>query len=246
MEAPANQISTCVKGKFGWDFVNSPERLLQPLIRRGDQFDPVSWDEALDYTAKRLSEIRDKHGPDAIACISSSKCTNEDNYLMQKFARAVIGTNNIDNCSRYCQTPATEGLRRTFGLGGDTGSITDLAMADLVMIVGANPAESHPVLSTRIRRAHKKTGRNLIVADLRKNDMANRADLWLHPKAGTDMVWLSAVTKYIIDQRWHNRAFIEQHVNGFDDFKSGWRCTRSTMQKRRPGFRVMKSSGPQR
>lgn len=218
MEAPANQISTCIKGKFGWDFVNSDERLTSPLIRRGDEFVPVSWEEALDYAAQRLSEIKEKHGPDAIGLISSSKCTNEENYLMQKFARAVIGTNNIDNCSRYCQTPATEGLKRTFGLGGDTGSIKDLANSDLVMIVGANPAESHPVLSTRIRRAHKKRGQKLIVADLRRNDLSNRADIFLHPKPGTDLIWLSAVTKYIIDQGWHDKKFIEAHANGFDDF----------------------------
>lgn len=220
MEAPANQISTCVKGKFGWEFVNSPERLLHPLIRKGDRFVQVSWDEALDYTATRLREIRDNYGPDAIGVISSSKCTNEENYLMQKFARAVIGTNNIDNCSRYCQTPATEGLRRTMGYGGDTGSIQDIAHADLVIIIGANPAESHPVLSTRIRRAHKHFGQKLIVADLRRNDMAARADLWLHPRAGTDFIWLAAVTKYIIDQGWHNEAFIREKVNRFDEFRA--------------------------
>lgn len=218
MEAPANQISTCIKGKFGWDFVNSEERLTSPLIRKGDEFIPVSWSEAMEYTVKRLREIKETHGPDAIGCISSSKCTNEENYLMQKFARAVIGTNNIDNCSRYCQTPATEGLRRTFGLGGDTGSIHDLSITDLVIIIGANPAESHPVLSTRIRRARKKNGQKLIVADLRKNDLAHRADIMLHPRPGTDLIWLSAVTKYIIDHSWHATDFISKQVNGFDAY----------------------------
>ncbi|MCL6549326.1 MAG: molybdopterin-dependent oxidoreductase, partial [Alicyclobacillus sp.] len=216
MEAPANQISTCVKGKFGWDFVNSPERLTKPLIRRGDAFQEATWDEALDYVASRLTDLRKRYGPDAIGYISSSKCTNEENYLMQKFARAVMGTNNIDNCSRYCQTPATEGLRRTMGLGGDTGSIRDLAMADLVLIVGANPAESHPVLSTRIRRAQKKFGQKLIVADLRKNGMAERADLWLHPRAGTDLIWIAAVTKYILDQGWEDKQFLAQRVEGLE------------------------------
>lgn len=218
MEAPANQISTCVKGKFGWDFVNSPDRLLQPLVRQGDAFVPVTWDEALDFTVRRLTEISEAHGADSIGYISSSKCTNEENYLMQKLARAVMGTNNIDNCSRYCQAPATEGLRKTMGLGGDTGSIEDLANADLVVIVGANPAESHPVLSTRIRRAHKTRGQKLIVADLRRNDMAQRADLFLHPSPGSDLVWLSAVTKYIIDQGWQAQSFLDERVNGFDDY----------------------------
>lgn len=219
MEAPVNQISTCVKGKFGWDFVTSEERLTQPLLRQGDAFVPVSWEKALAYTAQRLLEISNEHGPDAIGFISSSKCTNEENYLMQKLARSVVGTNNIDNCSRYCQTPATEGLRRTFGYGGDTGSIEDLEQADLVIIVGANPAESHPVLSTRIRRAKKKHGQKLIVADLRKNDLAKRADLYLHPEPGTDLVWLSAVTKYMIDQGWHDEGFLQKRVKGLASYR---------------------------
>lgn len=218
MDAPANQISTCVKGKFGWDFVNSSERIVEPLIRKGDAFYPVSWDEALDYTAAKLREIRDREGANAIGYISSSKCTNEENYLMQKFARAVMNTNNVDNCSRYCQSPATEGLRRTMGYGGDTGSITDLAAAELVIIVGANPAESHPVLSTRIRRAQKKYGHKLMVADLRKNDMGKRADLFLHPNPGTDLVWLSGVTKYILDCGKSDEAFLNARVAGLEEY----------------------------
>jgi formate dehydrogenase major subunit len=102
----ANGVSTCIKGKFGWDFVNSPDRLTKPLIREGDRFREASWDEALDFVARRFTEIKTDHGPDALAFISSSKCTNEESYLMQKLACAVIGTNNMDNCSRYCQAPA--------------------------------------------------------------------------------------------------------------------------------------------
>ena len=141
---PTNGISTCVKGKFGWDYVNSTDRLTTPLIRDGDKFREASWDEALQLIARRLTEIKTEHGPDSIALISSSKCTNEESYLMQKLARAVIGTNNIDNCSRYCQAPATMGLFRTVGYGGDAGSITDIAQAGLVLIIGSNTAESHP------------------------------------------------------------------------------------------------------
>ena len=131
----------------------------------------------------------------------------------------IMHTHNIDNCSRYCQAPATEGLRRTMGYGGDSGSISDLAQADLVMIVGANPAESHPVLSTRIRRAHKLRGQKLIVADLRKNGMAARADIFLHPKPGADLVWISAVTKYILDQGKENKAFLANRVTGLDEYR---------------------------
>ena len=116
---------------------------------------------------------------------------------MQKLARAVIGTNNIDNCSRYCQTPATKGLSRTVGYGGDAGSIHDIENAALVLIVGSNTAESHPVLATRVKRAHKLHGQRFIVADLRENEMARRADIHLRPNPSTDMVWVSAISRYI-------------------------------------------------
>jgi len=217
-EAPVNSISTCVKGKFGWDFVNSEDRLTKPLIRRGDRFEEATWDEALSLIASKLSEIRKEHGSDAIGYIASSKCSNEENYLFQKFARAVMGSNNVDNCSRYCQSPATAGLMRTVGIGGDAGTISDIADAGLVLVVGANPAESHPVLATRIKRAHKLRGHKLIVVDLRKHELAERADLFLRPIPGTDLIWLSAVTKYIIDQGWHAEAFLRDRVNGFDDY----------------------------
>lgn len=214
-QAPANQISTCVKGKFGWDFVNSEERLTTPLIRRGDTFYEATWDEALDLVARKLAETKAAYGADSLGFISSSKITNEENYLMQKLARGVMGTNNIDNCSRYCQSPATDGLMRTVGLGGDSGTIQDIAKAGLVIIVGANPAEAHPVLATRVKRAHKLHGQKLMVVDLRKHEMAERADLFVRPKLGTDHVWLSAITKYLIDMDWHDQAFLDQNVNGF-------------------------------
>jgi formate dehydrogenase major subunit len=218
-DGPTNGISTCVKGKFGWDFVNSKDRLTTPLIRDGDRFRPATWDEALGLIARRLSEIRAATGPDSLAFISSSKCTNEESYLMQKLARAVIGTNNIDNCSRYCQAPATMGLFRTVGYGGDSGSIADIEQASLVLIVGSNTAESHPVLATRVKQAHKLRGQTLIVADLREHEMARRADVFLRPKPGTDLIWLSAVSRYILDQGLAKTGFLDRWVNGLDTYR---------------------------
>lgn len=217
-EAPANGISTCVKGKFGWDFVNSEERLTKPLIREGDSFREAEWDEALNLIARKFTEIKEKHGPDALSFITSSKCTNEESYLMQKLGRAVAGTNNIDNCSRYCQTPATVGLFRTVGYGGDAGSIEDIKNSELVLIIGSNTSESHPVLSTRVKRSQKLNGQKVIVADLREHEMAERSDLFVRPRAGTDMVWLSAITKYIIDQGWADEKFLQEKVNGLEEF----------------------------
>jgi len=216
---PANGVSTCIKGKFGWDYVNSADRLTKPLIREGYKFREATWDEALDLVARRFSEIKKENGPDALAFISSSKCTNEESYLMQKLARAVIGTNNMDNCSRYCQAPATTGLFRTVGFGGDSGSISDIEQADLVVIIGSNAAENHPVLATRVKRAHKLHRQKLIVSDLRKNEMAERADVFLQPRPGTDLFWLSAVTKYILDNGLAKQAFLDEWVNGVAEYR---------------------------
>jgi len=220
VDGPVNGVSTCVKGKFAWDYINSEERLTKPLIREGDQFREASWDEALDLVAHRLTQLKLEHGPDSIGYISSSKCSNEESYLMQKFARAVGFTNNVDNCSRYCQTPATKGLSRTVGYGGDSGSIADIENAGLVIIIGSNTAEAHPVLATRVKRAHKLRGQKLFVFDLRKHEMARRADLFVKPKPGTDMVWLSAITRYLIDNGLAHRDFIDKWVNGFDEYRA--------------------------
>jgi formate dehydrogenase major subunit len=217
-DGPVNGVSTCIKGKFAWDHINSEDRLTKPLIRENGAFREASWEEALTLVARRLNEIKAANGPDSIGLISSSKCTNEESFLMQKLARAVVGTNNVDNCSRYCQSPATAGLFRTVGYGGDSGSFTDIAAADLVLIVGSNTAESHPVLATRIKRAQKLHGLKLIVSDLRENEMARRADLYFHPQPGTDLIWLSAVTRYLIDNGFGKTGFINRWVNGFDEY----------------------------
>ncbi len=167
----------------------------------------------------RFKEIKATHGADALGFIASSKCTNEESYLMQKLSRAVIGTNNVDNCSRYCQSPATTGLFRTVGYGGDSGSIADIEKADLVVIIGSNTAESHPVLATRVKRAHKLHGQKLIVSDLREHEMARRADLFLHPRPSTDLVWLSAVSRYLLDNGLADTEFLNRWVNGLAEYR---------------------------
>lgn len=218
-DGPVNGISTCIKGKFGWDYVNASDRLTKPLIRESWGFREASWDEALNLIARRFSEIKAAHGPDALAFVASSKCTNEEAYLVQKFARQVIGTNNVDNCSRYCQSPATMGLFRTVGYGGDSGTIKDLEQAELVLCIGSNTAESHPVLATRIKRAHKLRGQKLVVVDIREHEMARRADLFLRPQPGTDFIWLNALSKFILDNGLADAQFIDQKTNGLDAFR---------------------------
>jgi len=219
LHGDANQISTCVKGKFGWDYVNHEERLQKPLIRTANGFREATWEEALSLVTEKLAQIKQQYGPDSIGVVVSSKTTNEDGYLMQKFGRAVIGTNNIDNCSRYCQSPATMGLFRTVGYGGDSGSIEDIGKSALVLVVGSNTAESHPVLATRVKRAHKLFGQRLIVADPREHEMARRADIHFRPRPGTDLVWISAMSRYMFDNGHAKLDFIQQWVNGVDEFR---------------------------
>lgn len=216
----ANGISTCVKGKFGWDYVNSEDRLTSPLIRDGDRFREATWDEALALVARRFTEIRAAKGPDALAFVASSKASNEEAFLVQKFARQVIGTNNVDNCSRYCQSPASKGLSLTVGIGGDSGTIKDIENASLVITVGSNTAESHPVLATRVKRAQKLGHTRVIVFDIREHELARRADEFHRPNPGTDFVWLAAVSKFILDNGLEDRDFLRERVNGLDEFRA--------------------------
>jgi formate dehydrogenase major subunit len=220
-ESPANGIASCVKGKFGYDFVNSTNRLTDPWVRDADRFRIAAWEDALDLVARRLSEIKERFGPDAIGVIATCTGTNEEGYLTQKLARQVIGTNNVDNCARYCQAPATTGLFRTVGVGADAGTMVDIEASDLVMTIGSNAAEAHPVLAGRVKRAHKLRGQRLLVVDPRRHELAERADLFLSPRSGTDLVLLNAVARYIIDHGWEARSFIESRTVDFEKFRDG-------------------------
>jgi formate dehydrogenase major subunit len=218
-ESPANGMATCIKGKFGWGFLNGPDRLTKPLLRSGDGFRGVSWSEAIAYLADRLKAIRASAGPDAIGILANCTGSNEEAFLVQKLARAVVGTHNVDNCARYCQAPASTGLLRTVGVGADAGGFADIEGADLVLTIGSNTAESHPVLAGRIKRAQKLRGQRLIVVDLRRTPMADRADVFVRPRPGTDLVFLNAVARYILDQGWQASAFIVDRTRGFDAYR---------------------------
>ncbi|MGP9633617.1 formate dehydrogenase subunit alpha [Halomonas sp. AOP43-A1-21] len=218
-DAPANGISTCIKGKFAWDFVNSEKRLTTPLIRENGQFREASWDEALDLVARRLLNVRDIHGPQSVGFIGSSKASNEEAYLTQKIARLIIGTNSVDNSSRYCQNPATKGLFRTVGYGGDAGTIKDIEQAEVVVLVGSNTAENHPVIASRIKSSQKLHGQKLVVFDPRKHEMAERANLFMRPNASTDLIWASALSRYMFDNDLADYEFLERRVNNVDEYR---------------------------
>ena len=217
-DAPVNDFSTCVKGKFGYEFVESDGRLTTPLVREGDGFREASWDEALDRVAAGLSDVVDESGPDALACFASSKCTNEEDYLMQKFARQVLGTKNIDNCARLCHSSTVAALVQTVGYGAMTNRIEDIANTDCYLITGSNTTESHPVLATRIKQ-NVRDGADLFVFDPRRVGIADHATQYSRVNPGFDVAWINGLIRYVVANDLHDEAFIEAHTHDFADLK---------------------------
>jgi formate dehydrogenase major subunit len=217
-DAAVNQGHTCLKGRYAFSFYNHPDRLRTPMIRKNGELQPATWDEAYDYIAHRLTEIKAQHGPDAIAAISSARCTNEENYLMQKFLRAVIGTNNIDSCARVCHSPTALGMQRAFGTGAATNSIIDLKYTDAIMVIGANPTDAHPVTGAKLKQFAMK-GKTTIVIDPRRTEMARYATHHLQLKPGTNVALLNMMLYYIITEGLEDQTFIENRTEGYDEFK---------------------------
>ena len=216
-DAPINGISTCVKGKFGYDFVNSDDRLTSPLVRDEDgDFRVASWDEALDRVAEGLGGIRDDHGGDALAVIASSKATNEENYLMGKFARQVLGTNSVDNCNRLCHSSTVAGLARTYGYGAASVSVDDVASTDCYLLTGSNTTEAHPVIATRIKQ-NVRDGADLLVFDPREVQIAEYATQYSRVEPGYDAVWINGITRHVIENDLYDEAFVTERTTGFED-----------------------------
>jgi len=212
-----NDGNLCVKGRFGLDFVASEERLTTPLIKRNGKFEPAAWDEALELVAQRLGEIRTEHGPDSIAGLSSAKCTNEDNFVFQKFIRAGIGTNNVDHCARLCHASTVAGLARAFGSGAMTNSIDELKTADCIFVIGSNTTEAHPVIALSIKEAVVKNGARLIVADPRGIDLVRFCEMHIAQKPGTDVALINAMMNVIINEDLHDKDFINDRTECFAD-----------------------------
>ncbi|HUX15690.1 MAG TPA: formate dehydrogenase subunit alpha, partial [Phycisphaerae bacterium] len=209
----------CVKGRFGADFIGHEERLRTPLIRKDGELVPATWDEALALVAERLGDIRDRHGPDAVAGLSSAKTTNEENYLMQKFMRAVVGTNNVDHCARLCHASTVAGLARAFGSGAMTNSIADLDQADVIFVIGSNTTECHPIIGAAVKRAVRFGKTRLIVADPRVIELAEMADLHLQQRGGTDVALINALIHVILAEGLEAKAFIAERTEGFEDLR---------------------------
>ncbi|MEE9383036.1 MAG: formate dehydrogenase subunit alpha [Nannocystaceae bacterium] len=217
-DGSANRGHTCVKGRFAHQFAHSSDRLKTPLIRGDDgRLHAASWQEALDLIARRFAEIRE-HGPHAFASISSSRCTNEENYLMQKFARVVMRTNSIDNCSRVCHSPSAFALGHALGTGAGTNSFQDVEVSDVLLIVGANPTEAHPVFGARIKQAVLK-GAKLIVIDPRNTELARLADVHIPLRPGSNVAVINAIQHVLIEAGLVDDAFIAQHSEGYEEVK---------------------------
>lgn len=217
LDDPENQSSLgmlCVKGRFGLGFVNHNDRLTTPLIRENGDLKPATWDEALDYVARRLSELRG----DSFATLCSAKATNEDGYAQQKFSRLVMNSNHIDHCTRLCHSPSVEAMLTSLGSGATSNSYQDYEEAGCLVIIGSDANSNHPVAAARMRRAILEKGAKLIIINPRRIEMCDFADLWLRPRPGTDVALLNAMAKVIIDNNLADQEFIESRTEGFDEW----------------------------
>ncbi len=210
----SSQGLLCVKGRFGTAFVNHSDRLTTPLIRGPEGLRPASWEEALDLVAEKFAEHRGAFG-----AFSSAKATNEDNYVLQKFVRAVMGTNNIDHCTRLCHSPSVEAMLAQLGSGATSNSYSDYEAADCLFVVGADPSSNHPVAASRMRTAVDR-GAALIVLNPKRIELCDHTDLWLRQYPGTDVAVLNGMARVILDEGLADDAFIAERTEGYAEWRA--------------------------
>jgi formate dehydrogenase major subunit len=231
---PANENRLCVKGRFGYDYVMSEERLTKPLIRRDDApkagdidmrfmkvediFREATWDEAMELAAGGLKKIADERGGSALAGFGSAKGSNEEAYLFQKFIRQGFGTNNVDHCTRLCHASSVAALLEGVGSGAVSAPFTDAEKSDCMIVIGARPTTNHPVAATYFKQAAKK-GKKLIIMDPRKQDLMRHATHALQFKPGTDVAMLNAIIHVIIEEELYDEQYIQANASGFDALK---------------------------
>ncbi len=217
-DGKANHGHSCVKGRFAWGYASHKDRLLKPMIRKqiSDPWQEVSWDEALSYAASEFRRIQAKHGKDAIGGITSSRCTNEETYLVQKLVRAAFGNNNVDTCARVCHSPTGYGLKQTLGESAGTQTFDSVMQADVIMIIGANPAAAHPVFASQMKRRLRQ-GAKLIVVDPRTTEMVKsahiQADYHLKLRPGTNVALISALAHVVVTEGLCDEAYIAERCD---------------------------------
>lgn len=215
---PVSEGRLCVLGRNAYQHVQNQDRLTKPLIRQGDDFIEVGWPEAYKKVVDGLSRIKTEFGPDAIGIFSSAKCTNEENYLIMKFARGVLGTNNIDHCARLCHSSTVAGLAATFGSGAMTNSTDEIQGADCIMVVGSNTTSQHPIVASKIMKAREE-GTKLIVIDPRKIPLTGYADLFLQVKPGTNVALFNGMIHMLVEKGMIDEVFIRERTEGFEELK---------------------------
>ena len=211
---PVNEGKLCPKGNYAWEFVNADDRLTTPLIKKDGKFEPASWDEAFKLIVSKFKSYK----PEEMACLSSARVSNEENYLMQKFARAVLKTPNVDHCARLCHASTVVGLAGAFGSGAMTNSIEDIGESKCIFVIGSNTFEQHPLIGRQIMLA-KKRGGKLIVADPRFTPTAKQADLYMPFYSGTDVAIFNGLMQYIIKNGWENKDFIAKRTKDYEKLK---------------------------
>jgi len=218
-ESAVNGINLCVKGRFGYDYIHRDDRLTTPLIKKNGRFEKAGWDEAYQLISDKFTRIRKESGNDSLAVLSSAKCTNEENYLLMKFGRAVLGTNNVDHCARLCHSATVAGLAQAFGSGAMTNSIEEIANASVIYLTGSNTTENHPIIALEIKKAVTKNGAKLIVADPREIELVKYADIWLRQRPGTDVALFNGLMNVIISEGLEDAEFISRRTEGYEELK---------------------------
>jgi len=218
LDAPVSKGHLCVKGRYAFDFVHASDRARQPMIRTNGQWKNVSWPQAIAFAAENLNRIVKTHGADSVGMLGSARATNEDNYLAQKFARVVLGTNNVDCCARVCHAPSAAALKAIFGTGAATNSFDDVEQTRGFLLCGTNATENHPIVGARIKQAVLR-GAKLIVIDPRKIELAQYADLHLQIKPGTNVPLLNAIACVIVDEELSDQSALSERVSGWDEFR---------------------------
>jgi formate dehydrogenase alpha subunit len=216
VDSPLNRSILCVKGSYGCDFVHSLERLTSPLVKVNGNFEAVSWEEALGVVADAFKRLKEIHGSSSLAVFGSSKCTNEENYLLQRFARCVLGTNNIDNGSRLYNAATHVGLWETVGCRGTTNSLDDLERSQVILVIGADPTSSAPLVGYAIKRAVKRKGAKLLLVDPRQAKLVSWAHLWLKPKVGTDVALINGMAKVIMDEDLLDKEYVASRTTNLE------------------------------
>ncbi len=217
-DSAPNYGNLCVKGRFGTDFTTHPARLKTPLIRDGEHFREATWDEALNLVAEKLAQIVRESGGDSIATYACAKATNEDNYVFQKWVRAVLKTNNVDHCARLCHAGSVTGLQLAIGSSAMSNSIAEMEHLDTFIVTGSNTTETHPVISLFLKRAVREHGAKLIVIDPRQIEMTEFATLWLRQKPGMDVAVYQAMAHVIVTEKLYNPDFIARRTEDFDSY----------------------------